>query len=677
MSCSRRARLSSCASIWSWFALLGVYLAPLPGAAQAFEASTLRQPTDMGMVWLVRPGDDPAYARPDFDDSQWMRVDPKRSLKEYFAGVRPNVLWYRLHVKVAPNQTGLSLEEFNLSSAFEIYINGETLFANGQIAPFRPYTYAARLLKRIPDSAIATGSVVIAMRLYVSPNEWVSSNPGLFPYNLVIGDESALSDHVWLTTIGDHLFEWFAQFAGLGLGIIALALFAAQRRRREYLWIFLLFLVSTLHLPFQVYLLFHNLPSWSAYVNGCFDVANLMLEAMMFLAFLRMRIRLWLRVTVALAALGIFFNSWQTASGIGSSIGILLAIAPAFALIAGILPILLAVHWRRGNQEAGILLVPAIVVSLATYLQLGAFLLGMIPAFAGAAFRFQSTIFDWRVGPFTLNGNSFDGCLFVLSLAVILVLRSVRIAQQQAHLETELAAAQEVQQIILPEQIDRVPGFAIESAYVPAQQVGGDFFQILPAPEGSLLLVVGDVAGKGLPAAMLVSVLVGAIRGVSDYTAEPAELLANLNQRLVGRVAGSFSTALAARLFPDGSVVMANAGHLPPYLDGHEVQVLGALPLGAKAGTRYETVRFELPRGSRLTFYSDGIIEAQNPKGELFGFDRGRELAMQPVATIVEAAQRFGQHDDMTVIAITRDAAPVRDAAQAQNVVVETPAMAG
>ena len=103
-----------------------------------------------------------------------------------------------------------------------------------------------------------------------------------------------------------------------------------------------------------------------------------------------------------------------------------------------------------------------------------------------------------------------------------------------------MAAAREVQQIILPEQIERVPGFSIESAYVPAQQVGGDFFQILPAPEGSLLLVIGDVAGKGLPAAMLVSVLVGAIRGVAEYTSEPAELLANLNQRLVGRVAGQF-----------------------------------------------------------------------------------------------------------------------------------------
>jgi len=175
---------------------------------------------------------------------------------------------------------------------------------------------------------------------------------------------------------------------------------------------------------------------------------------------------------------------------------------------------------------------------------------------------------------------------------------------------------------------------------------------------------------------MLVSVLVGAIRGASEYTAEPAKLLANLNQRLVGRVAGNFSTALAARIFPDGSVVIANAGHLPPYLDGKEVAVPGALPLGVKAETHYETVRFQFPRGSRLTFYSDGIVEAQNAAGELFGFERSRELSTAPVARIVEAAKKFGQQDDMTVIAITRDAAVVREVEKVQTVPVPAPALA-
>jgi stage II sporulation SpoE-like protein len=656
-------------------AFLGLlFFPPGPLCAQSFDATTLRQPTDLGFVWLIKAGDDPSYARADFDDSRWTRLDTNQSLKQVFPTQHPSVIWYRLHVKVAPNETGLSLEEFNLSSAFEIYVNGERLLANGVVSPYRPYGFQARIVKRIPDAMIASGSVVIAMRLYVSSNEWVSSFPGYFPYNLAIGQGTALSDHVWLTTIGENLLGWFYQFAGMGLGMIALALFTAQRQQREYLWIFLLFLVTALHAPLQFYELFHNLPTWSTYINGCFNIAGLVLQTLMFLAFLRMPVKRWLQAWLVVSAIGILFGSWQTATGTGSSIGTLFSFAPELGLLAGIIPILLILHWRRGNHEAGILLVPAVVSSLSIYLQLGVFLVGMIPEFAGPAFRFQKAIFNWTVGPFEINANSIDGCLFVLSLAIILVLRSTRIAQHQAYLETEMAAAREVQQIILPEQLERVPGFSIESAYVPAQQVGGDFFQILPAPEGSLLLVIGDVAGKGLPAAMLVSVLVGAIRGVAEYTSEPAELLANLNQRLVGRVAGSFSTALAARIFPDGAVVLSNAGHLPPYLDGQEVAISGALPLGAKSGTHYETMRFQMPRGSRLTFYSDGIVEAQNPKGELFGFERSRQISMEPVAAIVEAAKQFGQQDDMTVIAITRDAAAVRDT-QAQKVSVTAPAL--
>ena len=131
-------------------------------------------------------------------------------------------------------------------------------------------------------------------------------------------------------------------------------------------------------------------------------------------------------------------------------------------------------------------------------------------------------------------------------------------------------------------------------------------------------------------------------------------MLANLNERLVGRAGEGFATALAAHIAADGLVTIANAGHLSPYLDGREVELTGALPLGIKAQGRYETRQILLPAGSRLTFYSDGVVEAQNQLGELLGFERGRELSIQPPMTIAEAAQTFGQHDDITVVAITR-----------------------
>jgi serine phosphatase RsbU (regulator of sigma subunit) len=237
-----------------------------------------------------------------------------------------------------------------------------------------------------------------------------------------------------------------------------------------------------------------------------------------------------------------------------------------------------------------------------------------------------------------------------------MLLRSTSMIRRQALFEGELAAAQEVQKVLVPVHRGIVPGFTIESVYEPAQQVGGDFFQILPAPDGGLVIVVGDVAGKGLPAAMLVSVLVGAISGLTEHTQHPAELLVGLNERLVGRSGGAFSTALAAHITADGRVTMANAGHLSPYLDGKEVDLPGALPLGVAAGVRYETTQFRIDPGSRLTFYSDGVIEAQNQKGELFGFERGKAISIQPAAVIVETAKQFGQEDDITVVAITRAA---------------------
>jgi hypothetical protein len=232
--------------------------------------------------------------------------------------------------------------------------------------------------------------------------------------------------------------------------------------------------------------------------------------------------------------------------------------------------------------------------------------------------------------------------------------RHIRAHAEMARLEGEMAAARQVQQLILPERGESFPGFAVESVYQPAQQVGGDFFQILPVGDGGLLVVIGDVAGKGLPAAMLVSMLVGSIRATAEDTDNPVIMLRRLHDRLVGRAFGGFATALAARIAGDGHVTIANAGHLSPYLDGREIELAGALPLGVEGGGQYETASFELRRGSRLTFYSDGVVEAQNQKGELFGFDRAKAISAEPAAAIVEAAVRFGQSDDITVVTIKR-----------------------
>lgn len=264
------------------------------------------------------------------------------------------------------------------------------------------------------------------------------------------------------------------------------------------------------------------------------------------------------------------------------------------------------------------------------------------------------------------NRLTFDGvgaiitiCLGYAGLVVVSISEARRYARSQAEkasLEAEMAAARQVQQVILPEPGAVFPGYKVESVYRPAQQVGGDFFQMLQA-DGGMLVVVGDVAGKGLPAAMLVSMLVGVIRATADATHDPAMLLGKLHDRLLGHSAGGFSTALAAYIAADGEVTIANAGHLSPYLDGREVELPGALPLGVDGGGRYESVRLALPAGSQLTFLSDGVVEAQSASGELFGFDRAKAISRQAAAAIADEAVRFGQEDDITVVTVEREAA--------------------
>jgi serine phosphatase RsbU (regulator of sigma subunit) len=235
--------------------------------------------------------------------------------------------------------------------------------------------------------------------------------------------------------------------------------------------------------------------------------------------------------------------------------------------------------------------------------------------------------------------------------------RHIRANAEKAVLEAEMAAAREIQQVIVPERGESFPGFAVDSVYQPARQVGGDFFQVLPASKGGLLVVVGDVAGKGLPAAMLVAMLVGSIRTTAEDSDDPLVMLRKLHDRLLGRTMGGFATALAAHITRDGLVTIANAGHLSPYLDGKEVELAGALPLGiAEGGGKFEPRRFDLRPGSRLTFYSDGVVEAQNKKGELFGFERAKAISTQSAAAIVATAVEFGQEDDITVVTIERTA---------------------
>jgi len=270
------------------------------------------------------------------------------------------------------------------------------------------------------------------------------------------------------------------------------------------------------------------------------------------------------------------------------------------------------------------------------------------------------TIGDWQW--------SITPCThFLLAVAVlaIFVRDLIRDRREKERMAAELAAGRAVQQVLIPEDIPAIPGFIVQSVYKPFGEVGGDFFQVLPinplpigsdSVSGGVLAIIGDVSGKGMPAAMTVSLLVGTVRTLAHYTCSPGEILAAMNQRMLARSHGGFTTCLVLRADADGTLTIANAGHIPPYLAGDELPIESGLPLGISADTIYAETTLQLSPRQQLTLLTDGVVEARDKSGALYGFERTAAHSTEPAESIALAAQNFGQDDDITVLTLARTA---------------------
>ena len=175
--------------------------------------------------------------------------------------------------------------------------------------------------------------------------------------------------------------------------------------------------------------------------------------------------------------------------------------------------------------------------------------------------------------------------------------------------------------------------------------------------DGTLLIVVGDVSGKGLKAAMTGTLALGALRTLANEGIAPAAVLTRLNEQLARSPDGGFITCLCARLSDDGELTVTNAGHLSPYRNGEELDVPADLPLGISPRESYKERTFQLEPGDRLTLLSDGVLEARDAQGMLFGFERTRAISGESATDIAQAARDYGQEDDITVLTLARTAA--------------------
>jgi serine phosphatase RsbU (regulator of sigma subunit) len=247
--------------------------------------------------------------------------------------------------------------------------------------------------------------------------------------------------------------------------------------------------------------------------------------------------------------------------------------------------------------------------------------------------------------------------LMIAAIVVLLVLlfRDQRkTAEERALLAGEMDAAREVQQQLVPLALPMVAGLQFEAAYLPAREVGGDFYQIIPLLDGATLVLIGDVSGKGLKAAMKGVLALGAMRTLAAEGCPPAQLLSRLNQEMLRAPDSGFITCLCLRIELDGKIILANAGHLAPYRNGIELPCECSLPLGLVPNLEYEETTIESKSGDQLTLMTDGVVEATHlTTKELFGFDRTAAISTQSAEEIAAAAHAFGQEDDITVLTLT------------------------
>jgi serine phosphatase RsbU (regulator of sigma subunit)/ketosteroid isomerase-like protein len=245
---------------------------------------------------------------------------------------------------------------------------------------------------------------------------------------------------------------------------------------------------------------------------------------------------------------------------------------------------------------------------------------------------------------------------------------------ERERIEQELRVARRIQQASLPKETPTLAGWQVSPFYQPAREVGGDFYDFFELEDGRVGVVVGDATGKGIPAALLAEATSNMLRAVAQAldSTSPGKVLERVNETLLARIPPNmFVTCFYAILEPDsGRLTYANAGHDLPYLhrngEAEELRARG-MPLGLMPGRGYEEKKTILEAGERALFYSDGLVEAHDPKGEMFGFPRLRALIAEHPAEerslgnfLMEGLHSFvgegwEQEDDITLLTLKRE----------------------
>ncbi len=648
-----------------------------------FDAAALGSPLLLDKGWRVGITANPAAATPEFDDSGWAVRDASASFAEVPDEDRPAgtpdwendashpkghqrpFVWFRLHLKLSANHGPVVLlvelpPSENASTGPEM-LSAE-VFANGRrIRPEGPNADAPeryQQISRIYDLKLdpSETSLTLVVRTAYFPFGY-GAYTGFFAnrkFRLGNQEEMDRTLELWAAhNLFDRVPRLVSAILVIVLALFLLALYFTQRGHPEYLWLALYELVQA---PFA----FLDLTESTARLDHLWFQAIvlqlLVVSAYLYfeflIAFLSVRRRWYIRLLRFSAPImcgigpGMLFIGQSKVLDLTFLAIMLCTVVWIIGWLIFIFATLIRAAVRR-NFEAGLLLL-SLLLGFVAWIE--ALLTGSMSDFAGHGYHSPLTL---QAGPIPIRFETIAGFAGIFVIVLIIFVRFLRVQRDQERASSELEAARSVQELMIPQQKVQTPGFEVDSVYDPANEVGGDFFYVHETGDGGLLVIIGDVAGKGLKAAMNVSMLMGALRSSAERS--PARILEALNRVMAG--SESFTTCQAAWFHASGELVLANAGHLPPYLNSQEILLPGGLPLGVLPEIEYEEVRLYLHPGDRLLLMSDGVVEARLPSGELFGFDRVHNLSSQTAFYIADAAKDFGQEDDITVMTVRRLAA--------------------
>ena len=622
----------------------------------------------------------PLWATPEFDDSRWETVDltPSEGAVDPISGLSGFVpgwtvrghkgywgyAWYRIRVRVQakPGEELALAGPSDVDDVYQVFTNGMFVGQFGKFSQSTPTAFYSQPMKfPLPKqsydgsgSGTDISTLVLAFRVFMMPSTLTeAADVGGFHNAPVLGEAATVTAryHVrWMELTRHYSFKAAELPLSSLLALLAFTLILFDRSDRVYLWIGGVFLLQVAISGLS------SAATWTQLVSITTIqlVGDGLLTSLIFAG--------W--VMVWWVWFGRQRPSWTPRAATGLALLYLVTIVIGQEMFVGLAPHPVATAFLSASMLVRLLFLALQLwivfqgirrYGLEGWMVLPAVLLWGVNAFGTEMSRLHLPI-RWELFGMSIRLGTMSDLLLMVVIALLLLRRLLKSIHNQQHMALDVKQAQEVQSVILPESRTELPGLVVESEYRPAREVGGDFFQIIPhKSDGSLLIVAGDVTGKGLKAGMLVALLVGAIRSTAELNSEPLFLLQALNRRMLGR-GDAQATCLAIKITKEGEVTLANAGHIMPYLNGEPMAMEGALPLGAIEDAEFSIMHFQLEDEDKLVLMSDGIAEATNVEGRLFGFERVHELlrAGNSAAELANTAQQFGQKDDISIISVLR-----------------------